>query len=168
MKWKKVTKLTHKYVAWWCLYSLINVTFNCPCAHHDGIWETGGTTTHIIKPAPLHTVPSDNILAIIWSLNLPFLHIISLTNKWNRWLFHSTHILVFLFVWVTGFWHNLPTQLGTKTDLGTICTCVVSLTLHLLYPLGKCRVPTEQEAAWARDLAWSPEKMKNLLTLPGT
>jgi len=32
-----------------------------------------------------------------------FLHKISLTNKWNRRLFHSIHLLVSLFVWVTGF-----------------------------------------------------------------
>jgi len=30
--------------------------------------------------------------------------------------------------------------------------CAVSLTLHLLYPRIKC--PIEQEAGWARDLAW--------------
>ena len=133
MKWKIVTKLTHKYVAWQCFYSLINVTFTCPCAHNDGIWERGGTTPHIINPVPLHTVPSDNIVATIWSVNLPFSpqHFI---NYQNRWLFHSLHILVSLFAWVTGFWHNLPTQLGTKRDPGTICMCVVSLTLHLLYP----------------------------------
>ena len=68
----KVTKLTHKYVAWRCFCSLINVTFSCPCAQHDGIWERGGTTPHIINPASLHTVPSDNILATIWSVKLPF------------------------------------------------------------------------------------------------
>ena len=69
---ERVTKLTHKYVAWQCIYSLINETFSCPCAHHDGMWESGGTTPHITNPAPLHTVPSDNILATIWSANLPF------------------------------------------------------------------------------------------------
>ena len=134
MKWKKVITIAHKYVAWQYFYSLINVTFSCPCAHHDGIWERGGTTPHI-NPAHLHTVPSDNILATIWSVNLPFSpHFI---NKWNRWLFQSIHLLVSLFVWVTGFQHHLPTQPGTKRDLGTICVCAVSLTLHLLYPWGK-------------------------------
>ena len=101
MKWKKVTKLTHTYVAWKCLYSLINVAFSCPCAHHGGIWERGGTTPRIINPAPLHTVPSGNILATIWSVNPPFSpHFISYQNKVH---FHSLYILVSLFLWVTGF-----------------------------------------------------------------
>jgi len=30
--------------------------------------------------------------------------------------------------------------------------CAVSFTLRLLYPCVKC--PIEQEAGWARDLAW--------------
>jgi len=42
------------------------------CAHHDGIWERGGTAANIINPVLLHTVWSDNILATIWSVNLPF------------------------------------------------------------------------------------------------
>jgi hypothetical protein len=68
----KESHKTNTYVAWQCFCSLINVTFSCPCAHHDGIWERGGTTQHITNPAPLHTVPSDDILATIWNVNLPF------------------------------------------------------------------------------------------------
>ena len=41
------------------------------CAHHDGIWERGGTAANIINPVLLHTVRSDNNLATIWSVNLP-------------------------------------------------------------------------------------------------
>ena len=62
---KKTHKITHKYVPWQYFYSLINVTFICPCAHHDGIRERGGTATHIINPVLVHTVRSDNILATI-------------------------------------------------------------------------------------------------------
>ena len=44
------------------------------CAHHDSIWERGGTAAHIINPVLLHTVQSDNILATtcIWSVDLHF------------------------------------------------------------------------------------------------
>ena len=45
--------------------------------------------------------------------------------------------------------------------------CVVSLTLHLPYPWGKCRVPTKQEAGWARDLAWKPWGSEKSLDLTG-
>ena len=164
---KKVTKITHQYVPCQCLYSLINVTFSCPCAHCVAIWERGGTTAHITNPTLLHTVPSDNILATIWSVKLPFSPQDFISYQ-NRWLFHSLHILVSLFVWVTSFLHNLPTQPGIKRDLGSIWMCVVSRTLHLHYPWGKCWVPIEQGTGWATDLAWSPEEVKNLLTLPAT
>ena len=62
---KESHTITHQYVPSQCFYSLINVTFSCPCAHHDGIWEKGGTAAHIINPVLLHTVWSDNILATI-------------------------------------------------------------------------------------------------------
>ena len=62
---KESHTITHQYVPWQCFYSLINVTFSCPCAHHDGIWERGGTAAHIINRVLLHTVWSDNILATI-------------------------------------------------------------------------------------------------------
>ena len=92
MKWKKVIKITHKYVPWQCFYSQINVTFSCPCAHHEDIWERGGTTQHIIKLVLLHTMPSDNILATVLSmLTFLLLHNISLATKWHRWLFHSLY-----------------------------------------------------------------------------
>jgi hypothetical protein len=135
MKRKKIIKITHKYVPWQCFYSLINVTFSCPCAHHDDIRERGGTTPHIINPVPLHNVPSDNILATNLSM-LTFLLInnISLAIIWNRRLFPSLQILVSLFLWVTDFWPNPPTQPGTNWDFGTAWMCVVSLTLHLLHP----------------------------------
>ena len=92
MKWKKVIKITRKYVPWQCICSLINVTFSCPCAHHEGICEREGTTPHIINPVLLHTMPSDNILATILSM-LTFLPLhISLAIKLNSWFFHSLHI----------------------------------------------------------------------------
>ena len=59
----KVIKITLKYVPWQCFYSPINVTFSCPCAQHEGIWERGGTTPHIINPVHLHAMPSENILS---------------------------------------------------------------------------------------------------------
>jgi len=55
---KESHKITHQYVPSQCVYSLINVTFSCPYAHHDGIWERGGTAAHIINPVLLHTVRS--------------------------------------------------------------------------------------------------------------
>ena len=71
----------------------------CPCAHHEDIWEKGITTLCIINPVLLHTMPSDNILATNLSmLTFLSLHNISLAIKWNRWLFHALHILVFLFL----------------------------------------------------------------------
>ena len=100
-------------------------------------------------------------------LTFLFLHNISLANKCSRWPLHSLHILITIFLWVIRFLHNLPTQPGTKRDLGTIWVCVVSLTLNLHYTWEKCWVPSEQEAGWAWDLAWSSE-VKNLLNLPGT
>ena len=69
---KESHKITHQYVPSQCVYSLINVTFSSPYAHHDGIWERGGTAAHITNPVLLHTVRSDNILATICSVNLPF------------------------------------------------------------------------------------------------
>jgi len=62
---KESHTITHQYVPSQCFYSLINVTFSCPCAHHDGIWERGGTAAHIINPVLLHNVRSDNILATV-------------------------------------------------------------------------------------------------------
>ena len=49
-----------------------------------------------------------------------------------------------------------PHSLALSGTFGTIWMCVVSLTLHLHYPLGKCWVSTEQGAEWARDWAWKP------------
>ena len=155
-------KITHRYVPSQCFYSLIHVTFSCPSAHHDSIWEGGVKTPRITKPVLSHTVPSDKILATKLSV-LTFLlfHNISLAIKWNRWLFHS-YFLVSPFLWVNGFQHNLPTQPGTKRDLGTTWMCVISLTLHLLKTWGKCWEPTEREAG---DLAWKSYRSENLLPL---
>jgi hypothetical protein len=139
MKLKKVIKITRQYVPWQCFYSTINVTFSCTCVHHEGIWERGGTTPHIINPVLLHTMYSRNILATILSmLTFLLLHNISLAIKWNSWFFHSIHILVSLFLWVMIVSINKPTKPGNKRDLGTTWMCAVSLTLHLLYPWGKC------------------------------
>ena len=87
------------------------LTCGCPCAHHEDIWERGGTTPHIIKPVLLHNRPLDNNLATILSKITFLLHKISLAIKWNKWLFHSLHILVSLFLWVMifgqNYWHRL-------------------------------------------------------------
>ena len=94
-------------------------------------------------------------------LTFLFLHNISLAIKWSRWLLQLLHILISIFLWVTGF--NLLTQLGSKRDRGTTWMCVVSLTLHLHYLLGKYWVPSEQEAGWAGDLAWKPWRSEKSL-----
>jgi len=65
------------------------------------------------------------------------LHNISLAMKWNRWLFHSLHVLVSLFLWVTIFGQTYQHSLTLSGTL-VLYECVVSLTLHLLYPWGKC------------------------------
>lgn len=89
MKWKKVVKITRKYVSWQCSYSLINETFSCPCAYNKGIWQRGGVTPWITNPALLHTVPLDNIVATIISmLTFLLLHKILLAITWNGRLFH--------------------------------------------------------------------------------
>jgi len=150
MKWKKVTKITNQYVPWRCFYSLINVTFSWPCAHHDGIWERGGTKQHITNPVLLQTVPSDNILATFWSVNLPFFP--NFISYQNRWPLHTLHILVSLFYGLMDFIINYPHSLALRGTLA-LYECVVSLTLHLHCPCGKYWVPTELEAVWARDLA---------------
>jgi hypothetical protein len=144
MKWKKVTKITHQYVPWQCFYSLINVTFSCPCEHRDGTWERGGTTAHTTNCVLLHTVPSENILATICSVKLPF----------------SQHFINYQAEPVVS--KTYPHSLALR---GTVALyeCVVSLTLHLLYPLAKCRVPNELEAGWARDLAWKPWRSEKSL-----
>jgi len=56
------------------------------------------------------------------------------------------------FYGLTGFSLNYPHSLALRGTL-VLHDCVISLTLHLLHPWGKCRVSTEQEAGWARDLA---------------
>jgi len=145
MKWKKVTKITHQYVPWQCVYSPINVTYNCPCPHHDGIWDRGGTNPHITNPVLLHTVPSDNILATTCSVNLPFFHI-SLAIKTGD---SFTHYISW-----NPYFHGL---------LVFSITYPHSLTLHLHYPWGKCRMPTEQGAGWAIDLAWKPWRSEKSL-----
>ena len=62
---KESHTITHQYVPSQCFYSLKNVTFICPFAHHDSIWERGGTAAHIINHVLLRTVQSDIILATI-------------------------------------------------------------------------------------------------------
>ena len=126
MKWKKVLKITHQYVPWQCFYSPINVTVCCHCAKHEGIWERGGTTPHIINPVLLHTMPSGNILATIFSM-LTFLLLfnISLATKWTRWLFHSLRILVSVFLWVMIVSINYPQSLALSRTLA-VHECVQS------------------------------------------
>ena len=116
------------------------------------MWERGGTTPHIINPAPLHTVPSDNILVTNRSVNLPSppQHFISYQmeqvtlTEYIYWYPYLCGLLDFSITY--------PHSLALRGTLA-LYDCVVSLTLHLLYPWGKCRVPTEQEAGWATDLA---------------
>jgi hypothetical protein len=52
-----------------------------------------------------------------------------------------------------GFSITYPHSLALRGTLA-LHECVVSLTLHLLHPCGKCQALTEQEAGWARDLTW--------------
>jgi hypothetical protein len=57
------------------------------------------------------------------------------------------------FYGLTGFSITYPHSLALRETLA-LHKCVVSLTLHMLHPSGKCGVSTEQEAGWATDLAW--------------
>jgi len=67
------------------------------------------------------------------------------------------------------FWPNLTTQPGTKWDFGTIRICVVSLTLHLLYPWGKCpEYQLNRRLDGPEIWPGSRVDVKNLLTLPAT
>jgi hypothetical protein len=50
---------------------LINVAFSCPCEQHEGICQAQATTPHIINTVLLYTIPSDNILDTISSVNFP-------------------------------------------------------------------------------------------------
>ena len=125
------------------------LTCSCPCAHHEDIWERGGTTPHIINPVLLHNMPLDNNLATILSMITFLLHNISLAIKWNKWLSHSLHILVSLFLWVMIFGQTYPHSLALSGTLAlyecvwsdshcmnvcgqphTTWMCVVRLTLH--------------------------------------
>ena len=82
---------------------------------------------------------------------------------------HSLHIFVSLFLWVTGFYHNLPTQPGTKRYLGTTLMYVVSLTQNIHYLWGKCPEYQQNRSLDGLEI-WpgSPEEVKNPLTLPET
>ena len=91
---------------------------------------------------------------------------------WNRWLTHYISWYPY-FYGLTGFSITYPQSLPLRGTLVlhdcvwsashymTVCgqahttwLCVVRLTLHLLHPWGKWWVSTEQDAGWARDLAW--------------
>ena len=165
MKWKKVIKLTHKYVAWQCFYSLINVTFSCPCAHHDGIWQRGGTTPHIINPCTLcHRTISWPLFEVLTYL---FLHNISLAIKTGDSFTQYISWYPYLYG-LLDFSITYPHSLELRGTLA-LYVCVWSASQSTCITLWEnARVPTEQEAGWARDLAWSPVEVKNLLTLPGT
>ena len=130
VKWQKVIKIPRQYVPWQCFYSLINVTLSCPCAHHEGIWERGGTTPHIINPALLHTMPSDNILPTTVSMLTFLLLHISLANKRYSWLIHSLYIWYPYFYGLLVFTITYPHSLALKGSLA-LHEYVLSL---LLYP----------------------------------
>ena len=146
------------------LHSLINLTFRCPCAHHEDLRERGGTTPRIINPALLHTVPSDNSLAtILGMLTFLLLHNISLAIKWNSWLFHSLHILVSLLLWVMIFAKPTHTAWHKVWLWYYMNVCDQHYTRPALPLRKKQWVPTEQEAGWARDLAWKPWRSEKSL-----
>ena len=67
------------------------------------------------------------------------------------------------------FWRNLPKQPGSKWDFGTIQMCVVSLTVHMLYPWGKCPEYQLNRGLYGPEICPRiPVEVKNLLTLPET
>ena len=111
-------------------YNLINVTLSCPCAHYEDIWERGGTTPHIINPALLHTMPSDNILPTTVSMLTFLLLHISLANKRYSWLIHSLYIWYPYFYGLLVFTITYPHSLALKGSLA-LHEYVLSL---LLYP----------------------------------
>ena len=73
----------------------------------------GGTSPHITNPVLLHTVPSDNILATICSVNLPFFNKVSLAIKtgysfthYISWNPYFPGLLVFSITYHTA-WHYM-------------------------------------------------------------
>jgi hypothetical protein len=58
------------------------------------------------------------------------------------------------FYGLTGFSITYPHSLALRGTLA-LHECVVSLTLPMLHPWGKCWVSTEQEVGWASNLAWN-------------
>ena len=160
MKWKKVTKVTHQYVPWQCAYSPINVTFSCPCAHHNGIWDRGSTSPHITNPVLLHTVPSDNILATICSINLPFFHKISLAIKTGD---SFTHYISW-----NPYFHGLLVFSITYPHSLALYECVWSASHSTCITLGEnAECQLNRRVDGPEICPGSPEEMKNLLTLPG-
>ena len=75
-------------------------------------------TPRIINPVFSHAMPLDNNLATILSIiTFLLLHNILSAIRWNRWLFHSLHILVSLFLWVTIFGQTYPHSLALSGTL---------------------------------------------------
>ena len=157
MKWKKVTKITHQYEPWQCVYSLINVTYSCPCPHHDGIWDRGGTT--LCTCTLCHKTISWPLFAVLTFFF--FFHKVSLAIKtgdsfthYISWIPYFHGLLVFsityphslaLYEWLWSASHS---------------TCIT------LWENAKCQLNRRLE--WPDIWPGSPEEVKNILTLPGT
>jgi hypothetical protein len=158
MKWKKVIKITHQYVPWQCLYSLINVTFSYSCTHHEGIWDT--------EEVQLHTLLTlYSCILCPRTISWPLFKYVNLPSPPQHLISYQMELVTFTpyIPWYPYFYglqifsitypHSLPLR-GTLA----LHECVWSAS-HSTW------VPYEQEARQARG---SPEEVKNPLTLPGT
>jgi hypothetical protein len=101
------------------------------------------------------------------NLPYPLQHFIAI--KWNWWLslttYLGTHILK-----ITDFSITYPHSLALRGTLALYeCVCVISLTLHLLYPQRKSpEYHLNRMVVWQGTWPASPEEVKNRLILPGT
>ena len=113
-------------------------------------------------------MPSGNILVTAVSM-LTFLLLlnISLAIKCNRRFFHSLHILVSIFLWVTIFCQTYQHSLALSGTL-VLYECVCSQP-HTppVYPWGKCPDYQLNRRLDGPEI-WpgSPVEVKNFLTLP--
>jgi len=153
-------KISLYQINFWGPQNFVILVFylSCPCPHLDGTWERGGTSPHITNRVLLHTVPSDNILATVYSVNLTFFHI-SLAIKtgdssnytfWNPY-FHG------LLVFSVTYPHSLALYEYVWSASHSTCTTLVEN--------AECQVNRGLDGPeiWPG----SPEEMKNLLTQPG-
>ena len=162
MKWK-VTKLTHKYVAWQCFCSLINVTFSYACAQDEDVQERRSITPHIINPAPLHTMPLDNIL-VTNLIKLTFLFSPQDFIRYQMEQVTFTHYIS----WYPYFYGLLVFSI-TYPHSFALYVCVWSASHYTCTTLGK-NAEYQLNRRLDRPEIWPgrPDVVKNLLTLPGT